>query len=104
MSESVVVEYRTKKSYCQCCDQKLTKPKISEDKKFEFNLERTKEWVDWKEIAEFDDDLGDIVNDYVYQTISFFATSYDGLIINNSEFDKVKNFILKEIVRSTERR
>jgi hypothetical protein len=98
MSKTIVVKYRTKKSYCQCCDQKLPKPKISEDKEFEFSLDRTKEWVNWKEIAEFDDELGDIVNDYVYQTISFFATSYDGLIIENSEFSKVKKFILDEIV------
>jgi hypothetical protein len=99
MSKTIVVKYRTKKSYCQCCDQKLPKPKISADKEFEFGLERTKEWVDWKEIAEFDEDLGDIVNDYVYQTISFFSTnSYDDLIIENSEYAKVKKFILEEIV------
>ncbi|MCA1064697.1 hypothetical protein QTG56_24105 (plasmid) [Rossellomorea sp. AcN35-11] len=99
MSKTIVVKYRTEKSHCQCCDQKLPKPKISEDKEFEFSIERTKQWVDWKEIAEFDEDLGDIVNDYVYQTISFFATSsYDGLIIESSEYDKVKKFILEEIV------
>lgn len=40
-----------------------------------------------------------IIREYVYETISFFATSsYDRIIIEDSEFEKVKQFILNEII------
>jgi hypothetical protein len=98
MNQTVVVEYKTRKDYCQCCDQKLPNPKVSEIREFEFNKENLKSWTDWKEVAEFEEDLKDIVIEYVCETIRFFAMSSDDrLLIGDSEFDKVRKFILEVV-------
>ncbi|MDF2902387.1 MAG: hypothetical protein K0S25_25 [Bacillus sp. (in: firmicutes)] len=95
---SVVIEYRTRKDYCHCCDQKLSNPKISEIREFEFNKDNLLSWGDWKDIAEFEEDLRECVRDYVCETISFFATnSSEKLIISPSEFGKVQQFVLNTI-------
>lgn len=94
-NNSITIEYRTRKDYCQCCDQKLSNPKISEIREFEFNQKNLLSWGSWDEIAEFPEDLRECVRDYVCETIRFFATdSSEKLIISVSEFSKVEQFVL----------
>ena len=97
---SITIKYRTRKDHCKWCDQKLHESKTSEVRERNFTKGNLLEWTDdWKEIAEFEEDLQECVREFVYETISFFATSHeDRLLIENSEFDKVKQFILDEVV------
>lgn len=100
VQQSVIVKYRTRKDYCNCCEQKIPNPKTSELQEFKFNkVDIQGCGYDWKEVVEFEDDLQEIVREYVYDTIRFFATSsYEVIIIDGSEFEKVKQFILNEVV------
>lgn len=99
MDQTVIVKYQTRIEYCQCCEQKLPNTKISDIREFEFSKENLMSWTDWREVAEFEEDLDAIVQEYVYETISFFATSSGTkILIDDNEFEKVKEFILKEIV------
>lgn len=98
MNPTIVIEYRTQKDYCQCCEQKLPSPQISEIREFELNPMR---YRDWREVIEWEDDLQEIIREYVYDTIRFFAvSSFDNILIENSEFDKVKQFILSNVTKN----
>ena len=99
MNSTIDINYRTRKEYCQCCNQKLPNVKTSEIKEFEFDKDILKTAVNWEEFAEFEEDLQDIIREYIYETISFFATRSDErLIIDNKEFEKVKQFIYDEVI------
>ncbi|MFE8704124.1 hypothetical protein ACFYKX_26505 [Cytobacillus sp. FJAT-54145] len=98
MDKTIVIEYQTQSEFCSCCDQILPKPKISGVKEFELSEDNLSSYQDWKEAIEFDDDFNEMVREYVYDTIRFFATSSDDrIIIENREFEKVKQFILGSI-------
>lgn len=96
----VVVEYKTKKFYCNCCGQKLEKPETGEPREFNFSKDDCLEWLSqeaWKVESEYDDELNQIITEFVYETISFFATSSENIIIDANEFKKVKKFVLEEV-------
>ncbi|MGG3890266.1 hypothetical protein [Metabacillus fastidiosus] len=99
ISKKVVVEYKTKRDYCHCCNQKLPEAKVSEMRKFELSKENFLEWTDdWDEIAKYDD-LGCVVEEFVYETIDFYTTSsYESIVIDGSEFDKINQFVLNELI------
>lgn len=102
MSQIVTVKYRTQKIYCNCCGHKLEKPEVSHEREFDFSKNSCLEWLEqehWRTEAEYPDELLDIIQEFVYETIHFFATSSDSkLLIDSSELEKVKKFILEEIV------
>lgn len=101
MSQKVVIRYKTRKDYCHCCGHKLDSPKISGIKEFEFNKENAVYWggEEWKFAAEDQDYLQQLIQEFVYETISFYATSsYEKLLIENSEFENVKKLILSEVI------
>ena len=98
MEEIITVNYQTRKDYCNCCEQKLPNAKISEMKEFDFDKKSLMSWGDWNELAQYDDDLNDCVEQYVCETIGFFAeSSTERILVNESELVKVKEFILKEL-------
>jgi hypothetical protein len=101
-NQTVVVNYKTQKGFCSCCNQKLPEPKTSKIRKFEFSKDTCLEWLsqeNWQVEAEDKDELQRIVEEFVYETIGFFATSSDdSIIIENSDLDKVKQFVLKEVI------
>jgi hypothetical protein len=95
----VVVKYQTETKICSCCNQKLPNPKTSKVREFQFSKEGALGWADWHAAAEFPEDMDSMVPDFVYETISFFATNFDEkIIIEDSEIEKVKEFILREFV------
>lgn len=101
MDKKVVVEYKTKQDFCQCCNQKIPEPKTSTSREFEFNKKNAIHWLgnDWKDIED-EEELDELVEEYVYSTISFFATSSDAkLLIDKNEIEKVKKFILEEVIK-----
>jgi hypothetical protein len=101
MSDKVTIEYKTMQTYCHCCEQLLPNPQTSVTREFNLSKENILQWTEyWKEIAEAsEDELEDVISELVYETIRFFAvSSYDKVIIESGEFDKVKKFILKEVI------
>ena len=101
MSKTVVVEYKTEKTYCNCCGQKLENPKTSQPRTFNFTKDDCLEWLSqegWKVESEYDDGLNQMITEFVYETISFFATnSHENILIDDNEFEKVKKFVLEEV-------
>ncbi|ERN53958.1 hypothetical protein M3689_17655 [Alkalihalophilus marmarensis] len=99
MDKTIVIEFQTREEYCRCCDQKLATPKTSEVREFEFDKADIMSWGNWKEISMIEEDLRESVKDYVCETISFLAISpFEKLLIEESEFDKVKKFVTNEIL------
>lgn len=91
----VVIEYQTREDWCHCCNQKLPEPKTSEIRRFEFNAKNLPEDMNWAELDE--DDFEQAVEEYVWETIGFFATrSGEQIIIKKSELGKFKQFVLSQ--------
>ncbi len=97
--DSLKVEYKTKRGICQCCQQSLPTPEISDVREFRFSKENMVDYAPWKEIMEDEDEFNEIAEEFAYETINFFATSIDAkLIIEKSELDRVKQFIKLEAI------
>lgn len=96
---SVTVEYTTQTLYCSCCNQPLKEAKVSEVQKALFTVETAESWSDaWPEIVKYPEDMDDIIADFVYETISFWAVdSNRRILIEDGEYEKVKQLILSEI-------
>jgi hypothetical protein len=101
MDKIITVQYQIRKDYCNCCGHKLEKPQISQTREFDFSKGDCLEWLsedNWKVEVNYEDEFNEIIREFIYETISFFATSSDTkILIENSEFEKVKKFILEEI-------
>lgn len=97
-NSSVTVRYRTKKTYCNCCGQTVKDASPSPVREFEFTKEGFSNYGEnWGDYLEYEEDLQQVVPEYVYETISFFATSSDDkIIIEHSEIEKVIEFIRRE--------
>lgn len=102
MDKEVIVEYRTIKHDCPCCGQSIKNPKESDNKMFRFFKRDFIDWASqesWQIEASDPDSLDYMVRDFVAETISFYAVdSEDQLLIENSEFAKVRKFVQGEIV------
>lgn len=98
--ETVIVNFQIQKHYCTCCNQKLPEVKTSKLQEFTISKENSLNWTDWNSIAEYqEDELEELVREFVYETINFYATiSYEKLIIEDSEILKVRDYIMREIV------
>lgn len=104
MSEKVKVEYRTEQSHCSCCGHKLEKPKTSGIREFYFSKDNCTDWLEqenWRYEAKYSEAFQQMVEEFIYDTISFFATSpYERIRMEKSEIEKVKQMILKEVIAS----
>lgn len=100
MSE-VTVKYRTSRDICQCCNQKLPNPIISDIRNFSFSKDIFLEWLsleEWEVTLSSEDELTEIIEEFVHETICFFATSSDTkILVENNEYEKIKRFILEEV-------
>jgi hypothetical protein len=99
MNQTVTVKYQTKKAYCSCCEQKLPKAEV-DNREIEFTVKNALDWVNWNEVVEYHEDMESMVPEFIYETISFWATdSHEKIMFEDSEVEKVKDFILREVVR-----
>jgi hypothetical protein len=97
--ETVVVKYKTEKHLCSCCWQKLPEPKVSKEMEFIISKVGVMQYAEWVDIAEYPEDMDSIVPEYVHETIAFHATfSEERILVDDSEIEKVKEFILRVIV------
>jgi len=98
-NQTVVVNYQTQKHYCACCNQKLPEAETSKPREFEISKEDALHWANWKDAAEYPEDLESMVDEFVYEIIKFHAVDSNvKLIIEESEVEKVREFILREVV------
>ncbi|MFK7678651.1 hypothetical protein ACI3ER_11475 [Bacillus sp. Wb] len=98
MSEIIAIKYKTRKDYCSCCDQPIKDAKTSDFKEFDFSKEKLINWQDWRQYKEFKEDIQEMVQEYAFETISFFATSSDERVfIEQPELNKLVNFILEQV-------
>ncbi|WP_433943485.1 hypothetical protein [Paenibacillus sp. SN-8-1] len=93
---NVSIKYQVKKVYCSCCNQKLPEPK-TRDSEFKISKETALSWTDWDGMeTEY---IEDMIPEFVHETISFFATdSFERITVDKGEFERVKEFILNEVV------
>ncbi|WP_099301955.1 hypothetical protein [Bacillus sp. Marseille-P3800] len=90
----LTLEYRTKWDVCQCCDQRLPAEKSSNVREFDFHEENILDWGNWRDFMEDEEEFSEMVQEYVVNTIDFFATSSDEkILIEESEFNKMEEFI-----------
>lgn len=98
-NESIIVTYKTQKSYCPCCNQMLPQVETSGPKNFEIAKETAECWTDWDTVAEFPEDMDSLVDEFIHETISFFSVNtLEKIIIEDSQVDKVREWILTVIV------
>lgn len=100
--EFVTVEYRTVKEFCNCCQRRLDIEVVSDIREFNISKDHLLSTENWHELLEFEDEFSIIVADHVNETIRFFSFEpyEDELRIDESQYEKVKQFIL-EIIKET---
>ncbi len=60
------------------------------------------DYAPWEEIVEDGDEFDIIADEFVHETINFFAASMmDKVIVSNKDIKKVKQFILNELSNNT---
>jgi hypothetical protein len=98
----VIVKYVTKRAYCACCRQKLPQIETSKEKQFKISKDDVTDWGEqelWQEASDIPEELADLVREFTHEIISFHAADMsDRIVIENSELDKVKEFILREVI------
>lgn len=99
---SVFVRYKAVKEYCSCCSQELPKPKMSGYMEIEITKENALRWSDnWGEIVKYPEDVEGLVPEFVHEFISFWAAdSNEKVILEQSEINKVHDFIMREFSNS----
>lgn len=98
MSEVITIKYKTRKEYCPCCEQRIENAETSDFKEFDFSKEKLLGMQDWEHYKEFKEDVQEVVTEYAFNTISFFATSSDETVfIDQPELDKLVNFVFEQI-------
>lgn len=101
MSENkIIIKYKTKQIYCNCCDQKLPKVRMSQEKEFKVNLHDLINWIgqEREDFLEYKDDLFSIIEEFIYETVHFYATSsYNKVIVDKDEIIKLKNILLDSL-------
>lgn len=104
MDKHIIIKYKTKNNYCSCCGQDVKNAKVSHEKEFTLTVESFLEWTDdWKDIVRYEEDLADVVEEFVYETISFFATSsFTTIIIDQTEINKAIKFVNDVVVKEEE--
>lgn len=97
---TVKVKYKTERSYCACCNQKLPDVETSKTKEFEIDKDTALSYGDWSFVAGYPEDMEDAVSEFVYETIVFYsANTPERIIIDDSEIQKVEEFILREVIQ-----
>lgn len=98
----IIVKYVTKRAYCACCRQKLPQIETSKEKQFKIRRDDVTDWEEqevWQDASDSPEELAELVRDFTHEIISFHAADMsDRVVIENSELDKVKEFIAREVI------
>ncbi len=98
-NEKITIKYQTAKEYCSCCSREFEIPEFGEVREFDITLRDLFDWADWKSLTEVhDDDIAESVNEYIYDTIRFYALNSNEILkLVDGEVDKVTSKVLEEI-------
>lgn len=99
VNEKIIIKYQTAKEYCSCCSREFEIPEYGEVREFEITLGDLFKWTEWESLVEVhDEDVRDVVAEYLFDTISFYAlNSNEKLKIVDGETNRVAAMILKTI-------
>ena len=102
--EPIIVKYRKKQDECRCCGRPFTESEFGELREFEVTIKGLFEWADWTDSENLEniyvEDLDGTVHEWLYDTIHFYACSFeDSLIIDKSEGERILQIIKQEIER-----
>lgn len=99
--QTVTVKYRTTKSHCACCNQKLPVEETT-DREIVISKGTAESWIDWDEVDM--DDMEHMVREFVYETVDFYQPIlFENFTVEDSEYEKVHEFLLREFFGETVR-
>lgn len=103
MNEKITVKYKTRKSHCSCCGQDIKDVKTSGYKEFYFSKRELINFTSWKEYEWDKEDVQEMMEEHAYDAISFFAEdSGNKIIIEQSEIDKLVDYVWDEVIKGEE--
>lgn len=98
IDDRITVKYQTQKEFCRCCDRELEDVEVSEMREFDFYLKQLKEDINWK-LYDEECELDEVIRDYVYETIDFYAVNtYDRLILPKEELNKILEYVKSNLL------
>lgn len=99
-TEAIAVKYQVRKEYCSCCGRGFEdKEQLSDFREFNIALSNLLSWTNWKsELEEPEDYVREIIEEFVYETITFFAlSSNENLYVPKEEQDRVTEIIFNKL-------
>jgi len=95
----IVVKYQKAKTECRCCGRSFEKIEYGEEKEFEVTLQNFFHWAHWETVDDiYDEELSEIVEEYLWDTIHFYACgTEDKLLINQEDIKVVVQKVKDEI-------
>lgn len=96
--DKIIVKYQIQKEFCRCCNRDLDDAEIGEVREFDFYLKQLKEDVEWN-LYDEECELDEVIRDYVYETIDFYAVNtYDRLILPKEELNKISEHVKNNLL------
>lgn len=97
----VTIQYQISKEFCSCCGHELEKS-LSEVREFDIILNNIIQYANWQNIDAEDinmDEVSEMVGEYIYDTITFFAvSSNDRLHLGEGEEEKVSKMLYERLI------
>lgn len=101
----VFVKYQTRKESCTCCGRGFEEADFGEERQYEISIDNVLNWADWDldeadedMLAACEEDTPQIVEEYIYDTINFYALKSNEILrVQPSELQKVKDLVLQQI-------
>lgn len=98
----IEISYRTHKTVCGCCGQKLESPVHSDIRKYKITDDLLDEYFDWKEALQYEDDITSLADEFIFETISFFSlNTYESLELCEGELEKLIKYIEDKYLNET---
>lgn len=93
----ITIKYKIREEFCSCCDRDFEDAKLSTVRTFDFAVKNILERANWKVYMAFEEELREAVEEYIFETISFYAVSSNiSVHVCEGESDKVIQFILNK--------
>ena len=90
----IVVKYQKAKTECRCCGRSFEKIEYGEEKEFEVTLQNIFQWAHWNTAEDVYEDLEESIEEYLWDTIHFYACGVeDKLLINQEDLKAVVQMV-----------
>lgn len=101
MSE-ITVNYVTRRSHCECCEQRLPQVKTSKVKQFTIKPDDVTDWAEhemWESSYVDPEEFSEMVSEFTNEIIQFHAADmFDSIVIEKTELDRMNEFITREVL------